>query len=31
MFYYDVFGGRDNSGCFTVICVEVEYIVGVVL
>ena len=31
MCYCDVFGGRDNSGCFTVICVVVEYIVDVLL
>ena len=31
MFYCDVFGGRYNSGCFTVIGVVVEYIVGVLL
>ena len=31
MFYCDVFGGRVYSGCFTVMCLVVEYIVGVLL
>ena len=31
MFYCDVFGGRVYSGCCTVMCLVVEYIVGVLL
>ena len=31
MFYCDVFGGRIYSGCITVMCFVVEYIVGVFL
>ena len=31
MFYCDVFGGRVYSGYFTVMCLMVEYIVGVLL
>ena len=31
MFYCDVFGGRVYSGCSIVMCLVVEYIVGVLL